>query len=205
MGNKTVSVYGDDYYIDKLSEKKYKISANSFFQVNPYCAVKIFDKVKELIISKVNNPTILDAYSGVSSFGIWMADIASKVTCIEEVISASNDAKENAKLNNITNIEIINGDAAVEFDKLIKNNTKFDVALVDPPRKGCTPESINNLVKLSKNYIAYVSCNVSTLARDMNLLAEYGYFPIYIQPADMFPNTYHIETIALLQLKKDNG
>lgn len=202
LGNKTVSVYGDDYYIDKLSEKKYKISANSFFQVNPYCAVKIFDKVKELIISKVNNPTILDAYSGVSSFGIWMADIASKVTCIEEVISASNDAKENAKLNNITNIEIINGDAAVEFDKLIKNNTKFDVALVDPPRKGCTPESINNLVKLSKNYIAYVSCNVSTLARDMNLLAEYGYFPIYIQPADMFPNTYHIETIAFFEKQK---
>ena len=111
-------------------------------------------------------------------------------------------SKENAKLNNITNIEIINGDAAVQFDKLIKNNTKFDVALVDPPRKGCTPESINNLVKLSKNYIAHVSCNVSTLARDMNLLAEYGYFPIYIQPADMFPNTYHIETIAFFEKQK---
>lgn len=202
LGSKTVSILGNDYYIDELSGKKYKVSANSFFQVNPYCAEKIFDKVKALISSKVCNPTILDAYSGVSSFGIWMSDIALKVTCVEEVISASNDAKENVKLNNLDNVEIINGDAPIEFEKLIKNNTKFDVSLVDPPRKGCTPESIKNLVKLSKNYIAYVSCNVSTLARDMNLLAEYGYYPTYIQPADMFPNTYHIETIAFFEKQK---
>lgn len=202
LGNKTVSIYGDDYYIDELSDKKYKISANSFFQVNPYCAVKIFDKVKELISSKVKNPTILDAYSGVSSFGIWMSEIALKVTCIEEVVSASNDAKENVVLNNLDNVQIINGDAAIEFEKLIKNNVKFDVCIVDPPRKGCTVESIKNLVQLSKNYIVYVSCNVSTLARDMNLLAEYGYYPTYIQPADMFPNTYHIETIAFFEKQK---
>ena len=202
LGNKTISIYGNDYYIDKLSDKIYKISANSFFQVNPYCAEVIFDKVKELISLKTDNPTILDAYSGVSSFGIWMSDIASKVTCIEEIVSASNDAKENIVLNHLDNVEIINGDAAIEFEKLIKNKVKFDVCIVDPPRKGCTVESIKNLVQLSKNYIVYVSCNVSTLARDMNLLAEYGYFPTHIQPADMFPNTYHIETIAFFEKQK---
>lgn len=202
LDKNTVPIYGDDFYIDKISDKVYKISANSFFQVNPYCAEQIFDKVKELISNRIDKPTILDAYSGVSSFGVWMSDIASKVTCIEEVPSASSDANENIKLNNISNVEIINGDAAIEFANLIRNNVKFDVCLVDPPRKGCTTESINNLVALAKDYIIYVSCNVSTLARDMNILAEYNYFPVYIQPADMFPNTYHVETIALFQKQK---
>lgn len=195
----TVSIIGNNYYIDELSGMKYKISANSFFQVNPYCAQLIFDKVKELITLNVKNPTVLDAYAGVSSFGIWMSDIASNVVCIEEAVSASEDAKENVKLNSLNNVEIINGDAAKEFQKLIKKGVKFDVCIVDPPRKGCSEESIKNLVSLSKDYIAYVSCNVSTLARDMNLLENYGYLPIYIQPADMFPNTYHIETIAFFK------
>lgn len=198
----TKVISGNDFYIEKLSNKKYKVSANSFFQVNPYCATLIFDKVKELISKNVDNPTILDAYAGVSSFGIWMSDIASKVVCIEEAISSSNDAIENVNLNNLHNVEIINGDAAVEFKKLIDNKVKFDVCLVDPPRKGCTEESIKNLVALSKDYIAYVSCNVSTLARDMNLLEKYNYYPIYIQPADMFPNTYHVETICLFKIKE---
>lgn len=202
LGKTTNCIIGNDFYIDELSNKQYKISANSFFQVNPYCAEKIFDTVKNLINEHIQHPIILDAYSGVSSFGIWMSDIAKKVVCIEEVISASNDAKDNVKINNLYNVEIINGDASQEFEKLINKGVKFDVSLVDPPRKGCTPESIKNLVKLSKDYIAYVSCNVSTLARDMNLLAEYGYYPIYIQPVDMFPNTYHIETIAFFKRKE---
>lgn len=195
----TVAILGNDFYVDELSDKKYKISANSFFQVNPYCAKLIFDKVKELISLNITNPTILDAYAGVSSFGIWLSDIASKVTCIEEAVSSSLDAKENVKLNSLNNVEIINGDAAKEFETLINKGVKFDVSIVDPPRKGCSEESIKNLAALSKDYIAYVSCNVSTLARDMNLLENYGYEPIYIQPADMFPNTYHIETIALFK------
>lgn len=195
----SVSIIGNDFYIDEISGKKYKVSANSFFQVNPYCAELIFNKVKELIALNIKNPTVLDAYAGVSSFGIWMSDIASKVVCIEESVSASNDAKENVKLNSLTNVQVINGDAADEFKKLTKEGVKFDISIVDPPRKGCSEDSIKNLTALSKDYIAYISCNVSTLARDMNLLEDYGYIPIYIQPADMFPNTYHIETITLFK------
>lgn len=202
LGKNTKVISGKDFYIENLSSKKYKVSANSFFQVNPYCASLIFDKVKELISNNLDKPTLLDAYAGVSSFGIWMNDIAPKVVCIEEAVSSSRDALENVNLNSLENVEIINGDAAVEFKKLIDNKIKFDVCLVDPPRKGCTEESIKNLVSLSKDYIAYVSCNVSTLARDMNLLEEYGYYPIYIQPADMFPNTYHVETICFFKLKE---
>ena len=199
MSNNTKNIIGNDYYIEKLSGVNYKISANSFFQVNPLCAEIIFNKVKELILSKITNPRILDAYSGVSSFGIWLSSIASKVVCIEEVESASEDARENVKLNNIKNIEIINGDAEVEFDKLIKNGIKFDISVTDPPRKGCSLNSINNLIKLTSKYIIYVSCNVSTLARDMKILNENGFKTIYIQPVDMFPNTYHVETIVMFE------
>ncbi len=199
MSNKTITICGRDYYFENMDEFKYKVSANSFFQVNPMCARLIFNKVKELIKEKVHNPSILDAYSGVSSFGVWLNSVSSKITCIEEVISASNDAKDNIQINNADNIEIINGDAEKIFQKLIENKMLFDVSIVDPPRKGCSEKSIYNLVKLTKKYIVYVSCNISTLARDMKLLENYDYFPVYIQPADMFPNTYHIETIVLFE------
>lgn len=199
MSQKTQKIYGNDYYIEKLSNYKYKISANSFFQVNPLCAELIFNKVLELINSRIEKPSILDAYSGVSSFGVWLSSIASRVVCIEEVLSASQDAKCNIELNNLNNIEIINGDASVEFKKLIDRNEKFDVSLTDPPRKGCSEESLNNLIKLTNKYIVYVSCNVSTLARDMKILNESGFKTIYVQPVDMFPNTYHVETIALFE------
>ncbi|MBQ3642670.1 23S rRNA (uracil(1939)-C(5))-methyltransferase RlmD [bacterium] len=199
LGKETKVIIGNNYYIECLSDKHYKVSANSFFQVNPYCAVMIFNKVKELITSKIKNPSVLDAYSGVSSFGIWLSDIAKSVVCVEEVEASSNDAIYNTKLNNIDNLEILNGDAAKRFDDLIKSGAKFDVSLIDPPRKGCSVEAIENLVKLTDKYIVYVSCNVTTLARDMNLLKEKGFIPIYIQPADMFPQTYHIETIVLFE------
>ena len=201
LGKTTTPIIGNGYYIENLSGIKYRVSANSFFQVNPLCAEKIFNKVKELILEKQKNPTILDAYAGVSSFGIWLSSIASKVTCIEEVKTASDDAIYNLELNNIKNIEVINGDAAVEFEKLINKGVKFDVSITDPPRKGCSIESINNLVALTKKYIVYVSCNVSTLARDMKILNEKGFETVFVQGADMFPNTYHVETIALFEKK----
>ncbi len=199
MSYNTAKICGNDYYIETLENIKYRISANSFFQVNPKCAALIFNKVKELIENNTSLPTILDAYSGVSSFGIWLSSIASKVVCIEEVQSASNDAIENIKLNNIENIEIRNGDAAEEFNQLIKSNTRFDVSLIDPPRKGCNENAIENLVKLTNKYIVYVSCNPSTLARDIKMLNANGFSLKYVQPVDMFPHTYHVETIALLE------
>ena len=197
LSKETKEIIGNNYYLEKLGNYKYQVSANSFFQINPLCAKQIFDKVKELIADRITNPTILDAYSGVSSFGVWLSSIASKVVCIEESESASKDAIENIKLNNINNIEIINGDAAKQFKKLIEKGVKFDVSVTDPPRKGCSVDSIENLVQLTNKYIVYVSCNVSTLARDMKLLNEKGFKTVFVQPCDLFPNTYHVETIAL--------
>lgn len=199
LGRETKLILGQDYYIEKLDNTFYKVSANSFFQVNPLCAKQIFNRVKQLIKDKVFQPVILDAYSGVSSFGIWLSDIAKKVICVEEVETATNDAKENLKLNKISNIDIYNGDANKNFEKFIQNGFKFDVSIIDPPRKGCGEEAITTLTKLTKDYIVYVSCNVSTFARDMNYLSEKGFEPVSIELADMFPHTYHIETIALFK------
>ena len=199
MGKNTQIITGNDYYLENISDKKFRISANSFFQVNPYCGEIMFDTVKNLIKQNINNPTILDAYSGVSSFGIWLSDIASKVVCIEEAETASCDAKYNVVLNKCTNIEIINGDAGKNFEILKGNNVKFDVSVIDPPRKGCDSKALHNLISLTDKFIIYVSCNVSTLARDLKFLIEKNFIPQIIQPIDMFPNTYHTEVITLLK------
>lgn len=199
IGEKTQVISGQNFYLEELNGKKYRVTSTSFFQVNPYCAEKIFNRVKELISMRVKEPTILDAYSGVSSFGIWLSDIAKEITSIEEVKSASMDAIENIKLNNCKNLNIINGDAEKEFEKMVKKAVQYDVSVTDPPRKGCSKNSIEYLSKLTKKYIIYVSCNPSTLARDVKLLKDYGFELEYIQGIDMFPNTYHVESIAVLK------
>lgn len=203
LGKKTQAISGNDFYFEKYSDITYKVSANSFFQVNPYSAEIIFNIVKDLIVSKTENPVVLDAYSGVSSFGIWLSSVSSKVISVEEVYSASKDALENAKINNIKNIDIVNADASKTFAEFIGNNLKFDVVLIDPPRKGLSNEALEHIIKLSDKYIVYVSCNPATLARDLKFLIENNYNPDYIQPVDMFPNTSHVETVVLLTKQKE--
>lgn len=202
LGLETKTVFGNGYYDEKLSNITYRVSANSFFQVNPYSAEVIFNIVKDIISSRITKPSILDAYSGVSSFGIWLSSIASKVVSVEEVISASKDALYNAKINSIDNIEVINGDASVKFAEFIKNNITFDVVLIDPPRKGSSEAALNNVINLADKYVVYVSCNPATLARDIKYLLINGFSPEFLQPVDMFPNTSHIETIVLLKKHK---
>ncbi len=199
LGKETKCLIGDDYYTQVLGDITYKISANSFFQVNPFSAEEIFNSVKEMIVKNIEDPTILDAYSGVSSFGIWMKDIAKEVTCVEEIKSASDDAVSSIHLNNATNINVINGNTSEIFKTLIEEEKQFDVTLLDPPRKGCEVEALENAVKLTKSLIIYVSCNPSSLARDIKYLHENGFKTECIQPVDMFPHTYHIESIALLK------
>ena len=202
LSENTKSIAGDDFYIETLGKYKYKISANSFFQVNPYSAEIIFNKIKEILTSEIKKPSILDAYSGVSSIGIWLSEIASKVVSVEEVKSASSDAKYNAAINNIDNLEIINQDAEITFSEFIKEGICFDVTVIDPPRKGSTNKSLDYITKLTKKYLIYVSCNPNTLARDLKILTDNGFEIKYIQPVDLFAHTYHIETIVVM--KKTN-
>lgn len=199
LGGTTETIIGQGFYKEKLEDKIYQISVGSFFQVNPKSALNILNTVKSMIMAEVDFPQILDAYSGVGSFGIFLGDIAKSVTCVEDFPSATVDAVENVKLNGYKNFEILTGDAKVQLDILLEDSKTFDVVIVDPPRKGLAQEAVKTSAQLSKNLIIYVSCNPSTLARDLKLFKEEGFEAQYIQPVDMFCHTYHIENIALLK------
>lgn len=197
-GKRSVCVCGDDFIIEKIGDVQYKVSSGSFFQVNPESAEIIFNTAKEMINANVENPSILDAYSGVSAFGLQMKDFAKEIICVEESKSSTDDAKFNVQLNNAENVTVINDDASRTFEKFVNDGKKFDVVLLDPPRKGCSIESLDYAAKLSSKLIVYVSCNPSTLAKDMRYLSDKGFEPKYVQPADMFCHTPHIESVALL-------
>jgi len=199
LGNVTETIVGQGFYREKLGEKVYQISAGSFFQVNPESALNILNTVKSMITSEVESPRILDAYSGVGSFGIFLGDIAKSVTCVEDFPPATADAVENVKLNGYENFEILTGDAKVHLESLAAAKKTFDVVIVDPPRKGLAPEAVKTAAALSENLIIYVSCNPSTLARDLKLFKQEGFSTRCVQPVDMFCHTYHIENIALLK------
>ena len=199
MTNDTRKIQGDNHIIEKIDDKIYKVSANSFFQVNIGSAKNIFEYVKNIIKENYPNSRILDAYSGVSSFGIWLSEIAKEVVSVEEAPSATKDAAENIVLNNIKNLTALNGDAKKIFEELIEKGEKFDVTVLDPPRKGCEKESLDFAINLSQKAIIYVSCNPTTLARDLKYLHENGFKTQYIQPVDMFCHSYHIESIAFLK------
>lgn len=199
MTNDTRKIQGENHIIEKIDDKIYKVSANSFFQVNIGSAKNIFEHVKNIIATNYRNARVLDAYSGVSSFGIWLSDVAKEVVSVEEAPSATKDAAENVTLNNIQNLTALNGDAKKIFEELIQKGEKFDVTVLDPPRKGCEKESLDFAIKLSEKAIIYVSCNPTTLARDLKYLHENGFETQYIQPVDMFCHSYHIESIAFLK------
>ena len=205
LGNITQNMLGSDIYKEKLGDITYLISPDSFFQVNPESFRNILDTVKKEISKRIKNSYILDAYSGVGSFGLYLSDIASKITCVEEVKNACDNAKNACELNNIKNIEIINGDAQDIFKELINKNKKYDVIILDPPRKGCSKESLDFCNKLTDKIIVYVSCNPNSLARDLTILKEYGFELTFAQTVDMFCNTYHVETIAVVEKKHNLG
>ena len=198
LGNKTECLAGKDFVKERILDKTFRIGPNTFFQVNPKSAENIFRYVKEYIQNNFENPIILDAYAGITSFGICISDICKKVVSVEENKEATELARETAKVNNIENVEIHNQDAAKFFEK---EKRKFDAIILDPPRKGCTKESLDEACRLSKGKIIYVSCNPATLARDLKYLKEEKGATIEsIQPFDMFCHTYHIENVAIINV-----
>ena len=199
LGKETQPIIGQEFYTEKIGDKIYQVSAGSFFQVNPNSAKNILDTVKNMIIERVREPEILDAYSGVGSFGIYLGDIAKSVVCVEDYPPATKDAIKNIELNGYKNFEVLTGDAKLHLENLVKAKKQFDVVIVDPPRKGLAPEAVKTSAQLSKKLIIYISCNPSTLARDLKLFKECGYKAQYIQPVDMFCHTFHIENVAILE------
>lgn len=196
LGAKTECIIGDDFIYEKILDKTFKIGSSTFFQVNPKSAENIFKYVKDEI-KKHNNPTILDAYAGIATFGIIISDSALKVTSVEENKESIEKAKEVLEINKIDNVELHTEDTT-KYLKSIKK--KFDITILDPPRKGCTKEALDETIAHTKNKIIYVSCNPATLARDLKYLKDNGCKIESIQPFDMFCHTYHIENVAIISL-----
>ena len=197
LGNETKCIVGDEYVEEEICSKTFLIGADTFFQINPLSAQNIFNYVKDFINNTYTKPTILDAYAGISAIGICLSDLAKQVVSIEENLKSVDLACKTAKLNNIENIEINGGDAA----KFFKNEKRlFDIIVLDPPRKGCSIDSLNYSLKLCKGHIIYISCNPATLARDLAILKEKGCKIESIQPFDMFCHTYHIENVAIIKV-----
>ena len=200
LGQDNINVYGDGHIEDILGEYKFKISPLSFYQVNPIQAEKLYELgVKMAEISKED--TVFDLYCGIGTISIFMAKYAKKVYGVEIVEDAIKDAKENAKLNNVTNTEFFAGDAEIVLDELINQKKVIpDIVMFDPPRKGLAKNSINDILSIKPKKIVYISCNPATLVRD---LAEFEslYEVKSIVPVDMFPFTSHVECVSLLCLK----
>lgn len=197
LGAETECVCGKDFVKERILDKTFRIGANTFFQVNPKSAENIFSYVKDYIKNNFENPTVLDAYAGVATFGISVCDVAEKVVSVEENKDSVTKAREVLELNDIHNVELHNMDTALYCKK---TKRKFDVIILDPPRKGCTQQSLDEALRLSKGTIVYVSCNPATLARDLKYLREKGCRVESIQPFDMFCHTYHVENVAIISV-----
>lgn len=205
LGENTELVAGKDFVKERILDKTFRIGPKTFFQVNPQSAENIFKFVKEYIQNNFENPTVLDAYAGVTSFGISVSDICKKIVSVEENKESVTLAAETMELNEIKNIELHNMDTQKFFEKeLSTKKRKFDVIILDPPRKGCTESCLQNAQKLCKGKIIYVSCNPATLARDLKYLTSNGAKVEFIQPFDMFCHTYHIESVAVIDVSDQN-
>ena len=191
--------YGDGFIFDKIGKYRYRISANSFFQTNTLQAEKLYG-VAAGFAEFSGNETVYDLYSGAGTITIFISEFVKKVYGFESVQSAVDDANINCKLNNISNTEFVLADLNKSFLPVIRDLQieHPDVVIADPPRSGMNPKTVNDILKLSPSKIVYISCNPATQARDINLLAEGGYKLVKIKPVDMFPQTYHIENVALL-------
>lgn len=197
LGKKTECICGQNFITEKILDKTFRIGPNTFFQINPKSAENIFKYVKDYISANFDNPLVLDAYAGITSFGICVSDKCKKVVSVEENSESCKLAEIVAKENNIKNLEIHNEDAGKFFSK---EKRTFDVIILDPPRKGCTTDSLDEAYRLCKDTIIYVSCNPATLARDLKYLTTKGCTVKSVQPFDMFPHTHHIENVAIIKL-----
>ena len=187
------TIYGENYFYDMIGDMKFKISYNSFFQINNYIANEIF----KLLNVNLSGENLLDLYCGVGTLGLSLKNNFKKIVGIEKIENAILNAKENALSNDITNAEFYAGDTA----KILSNlNEKFDTVIVDPPRSGLNKETIDLILNINPKKICYVSCDQITLSRDLKILQN-KYYISKINVLDMFPNTYHIESFVILERK----
>lgn len=200
-GKRYKKIFGKDKIIDYIGEFKFTISPNSFFQTNRDQAYVLYEKAKDYLDLK-NTDVILDLYCGIGSISIYIANEVKRVYGVEVAEESIKDARTNARLNKINNIEFTTGKAEETLPFLIERGIEANKVIVDPPRKGCDKKVLDAIVKINPEKIVYVSCNPTTLARDLKILVENGYKVVEVQPIDMFPHTAHIESVTLLEKDK---
>ena len=197
LGKENIVAYGDGMIRDYIGELVFEISPLSFFQVNPLQTEVLYNKALEYA-NLGENDTVFDIYCGIGTISLFLAQKAKKVYGIEIVEDAIKDAKRNAKINNMDNVEFYVGKAEEVVPKMYKEGKRANVVVVDPPRKGCDEKVLDTIVSMEPDRVVYVSCNPSTLARDLAYLNERGYKCHEIQPVDKFPHSVHVENVAWL-------
>ena len=200
LGKKNITIYGSDTITDELCGLKFHIGAQSFYQVNPIQTEVLYNKVMELASLKEND-ILIDAYCGIGTIGLIASKKVKEVYSVEIVPEAIENAIMNAKCNQINNIHFVCEKAELQIDKWLKDGIEASIIVVDPPRKGCDKTLLDTISEKNIERMVYVSCEPSTLARDLKYLNEKGYHISRVQPVDMFPQTSNIETIVLLSKK----
>ena len=197
LGQECITLWGESTISDYIGEFKFNISPLSFFQVNPIQTEVLYNKALEYA-GLTGDETVFDAYCGTGTITLFLSQKAKKVYGVEIIPQAIENANINAKENNVNNVEFFVGESEVVIPDLINKGIKADVVVVDPPRKGCDVKLLNAITNIDAKKIVYVSCDPSTLARDLAILEGNGYKTVKVQPVDMFPHTAHIENVALL-------
>ena len=201
LGTKERVLYGKGFIVDELCGLKFKLSARSFFQINPVQTEKLYSIAMEFANLRVGN-TVIDAYSGIGTIGMVASKTCGKVICVENNPDAVNDAKFNAKFNNISNVNFYCEDSTKFINELALNKIKVDCVILDPPRTGTTYNFISAIAKMGVKRVVYVSCGPETLIRDLKIFKDFGYEIKNAKCVDMFSKTEHVESVVLLELKK---
>ena len=199
FGNKTLLLYGRPFIVDTIGDIKFEISARSFYQVNSEQTQVLYGQALEYA-QLTGNETVIDAYCGIGTISLFLAQKAKEVYGVEIVPQAIEDAKRNAELNGIENAHFEAGPAEEVIPKWYAEGKRFDVLVVDPPRKGCDEKLLDTILEYKPKRIVYVSCDPATLARDLRILEDGGYRTQEVQPVDMFPHSSHVECVAWLEL-----
>ena len=195
-GEYEIPITGNPYINEKIGHYMFQISANSFFQTNTRGAERLYETVKKFA-GLTGKETVVDLYCGAGTIAIYLADSAKKIIGMEIVASAVADAENNCRLNGVTNCKFVTGDIK---NCLAELTVKPDIVIIDPPRAGMHPKVVKQILAISPARIIYVSCNPATMARDLSMIKD-SYTILEVQPIDMFPHTYHIESVARIERK----
>ena len=202
FGEKFTLLSGRQTLTETIGGKRFSVSPQSFLQVNRVQTQVLYETAREFLAAK-DNETVVDAYCGVGTISLFIAEDCKRVIGIEQVAPAIEDAKANATTNGVKNAEFICGNVEDVLPRLFSREGGVDAIVLDPPRKGCEEAALEAIAKSTAKRVVYVSCNPATLARDCKYLAAHGFTLSAVQPVDMFPQTCHVETVALITRVKE--